>query len=134
MNETLITSPTTNHSHSNSQSTILPDLSSIENRARVRRRSSLDQQIIERWKFLVEQCKTPEQLPWTIQKRMIRRHFRRHHKDLLRESEQINISMHEQLEYINDEQYHLFHNKQMNTHQMIESNMQDYHVIQMDKV
>jgi hypothetical protein len=64
------------------QSTILPN---IENRTRVRRRSSLDQQILERWKILFEQCKTPEQLPWKIQKLMIRRHFRRYYKSMLRE-------------------------------------------------
>jgi hypothetical protein len=66
-----------------------PELSTMENRIRIRRRSSLDQQIIERWKVLVEQCKTHEQLPWKIQKLIIRRHFRRHYKAMLREPEQI---------------------------------------------
>ena len=64
------------------QSTILPP-------TRVRRRSSLDQQILERWKILFEQCKTPEQLPWKIQKLMIRRHFRRHYKSMLRDDHHI---------------------------------------------
>jgi hypothetical protein len=90
MNECLISSTT----HSDSQSIIIPDLLSIENRVRVRRRSSLDQQIIERWKVLVEQCKKHEQLPWTIRKLMIRRHFRRHYKAMSRQSEQINTSIH----------------------------------------
>jgi hypothetical protein len=82
MNECLMT-------NSRTQSTILPDLSVMENRVRVRRRSSLDQQIIERWKILVEQCKTHEQLPWKIQKLMIRRHFRRHYKTMLRDFEDV---------------------------------------------
>lgn len=43
---------------------------------RHRRRSSFDQQILERWKMLVEQCKTSEQLPWKLQKLIIRRHYR----------------------------------------------------------
>jgi hypothetical protein len=86
MNESFI-------SHFDTQSTILPNVSSTENRARVRRRSSLDQQIIERWKSLVEQCKTHEQLPWTIQKLMIRRHFRRHYKTMLQEPDHHVIQM-----------------------------------------
>ncbi len=100
MNECLISSTT----HSDSQSIMIPDLLSIENRVRVRRRSSLDQQIIERWKVLVEQCKKHEQLPWTIRKLMIRRHFRRHYKEMSRQPEQINTSIHD----------HLVTNRQMN--------------------
>ncbi len=100
---------TNNRIRSDSQSTMIPDLSAIENRVRVRRRSSLDQQIIERWKVLVEQCKTHEQLPWKIQKLMIRRHFRRYYKTMLREPEQ--------LEYVEDKQY------QQNS---------DHHIIQID--
>ncbi|CAF4789138.1 unnamed protein product, partial [Rotaria sp. Silwood2] len=94
INESLLSSSTSNNRiNSDSQSIIIPDLSSMENRVRVRRRSSLDQQIIERWKTVVEQCKTHEQLPWTIQKLMIRRHFRRHYKTMLREPEHMNTSM-----------------------------------------
>lgn len=74
-------------------STIFSDIMVNENRVRVRRRSSLDQQIIERWKILVEQCRRHEQLPWSIQKLMIRRHFRRHYKTMLQQPEQINMSM-----------------------------------------
>ncbi|CAF1094107.1 unnamed protein product [Adineta ricciae] len=74
-------------------STIFSDIIVNENRVRVRRRSSLDQQIIERWKILVEQCRKHEQLPWSIQKLMIRRHFRRHYKTMLQQSDQINMSM-----------------------------------------
>ena len=47
---------------------------------RLRRRSSFDQQILERWKMLVEQCKTSEQLPWKLQKLIIRRRFRRYYR------------------------------------------------------
>ena len=64
--------------------------SSMENRTRVRRRSSLDQQIIERWKSLGEQCEPHRQLPWSIQKLIIRRHFRRHYKELVREFDPLN--------------------------------------------
>ncbi|CAF4556916.1 unnamed protein product, partial [Rotaria sp. Silwood2] len=108
INESLLSSSTSNNRiNSDSQSIIIPDLSSMENRVRVRRRSSLDQQIIERWKTVVEQCKTHEQLPWTIQKLMIRRHFRRHYKTMLREPEHMNTSMYEQSEYVNNKPYHM---------------------------
>ncbi|UJR09329.1 hypothetical protein I4U23_013572 [Adineta vaga] len=80
-NESLISSTI----HSNSQSTIISDSITNETRVRIRRRSSLDQQIIQRWKILVEQCRRHEQLPWTIQKLMIRRHFRRHYKTMLQQ-------------------------------------------------
>jgi len=115
INESLITNYRT---RCDSQSTISPDVSSTENRARVRRRSSLDQQIIERWKSLVEQCKTHEQLPWKIQKLMIRRHFRRHYKAMLREPEQF--------EYIDDKQYPLVINRQKSDHHTIQINTVDY--------
>jgi len=59
---------------------VISELTNIESRVRVRRRSSLDQQILEQWKYLVEQSKPSEQLPWTIQKRIIRRQFRRYYK------------------------------------------------------
>ncbi len=114
MNESLITNSRT---RSNSQSIIISDLLTIENRARVRRRSSLDQQIIERWKVLVEQCKRHEQLPWKIQKLMIRRHFRRHYKTMLRESEQ--------LEYVDDKQYALVINRQKSNHHVIQIDNED---------
>lgn len=55
----------------------------LPNPRRIRRRSSFDQQILERWKLLVEQCKTSEQLPWKLQLLLIRRHFRRHYKTIL---------------------------------------------------
>ena len=67
-------------STSRTQSIMISDLNTMENRVRVRRRSSLDQQILERWKILVAQSKTHEQLPWKIQKLIIRRQFRRHYK------------------------------------------------------
>lgn len=95
-------------------STSIVDISTIENRVRVRRRSSLDQQILERWKILFEQCKTHEQLPWKIQKLMIRRHFRRYYKSMLRENEQFDD--------IDDRQYSL----------VINRSKSDRHVIQID--
>ncbi|CAF2523291.1 unnamed protein product [Rotaria sp. Silwood2] len=52
-------------------------LSVIEEPSTLRRRSSFDQQTLERWKALANQSKTHEQMPWTIRKLMIRRYFRR---------------------------------------------------------
>jgi hypothetical protein len=46
----------------------------------LRRRSSFDQQTLERWKALANQSKSHEQIPWNIRKLMIRRYFRRHTK------------------------------------------------------
>ena len=46
----------------------------------LRRRSSLDQQTLERWKVLANQSKAHEQIPWTVRKSMIRGYFRRHPK------------------------------------------------------
>ena len=51
-----------------------------ENRMRIRRRSSFDQEILERWKTMFEQYRMYEQVPWSIQKYLIRRHFRRARK------------------------------------------------------
>ncbi|CAF1234433.1 unnamed protein product, partial [Didymodactylos carnosus] len=51
------------------------------NRPRMRRRSSLDQQIIEQWKAMADDTKGVDQLPWPIRKLLIRRHFRRHLKE-----------------------------------------------------
>ncbi|CAF1428065.1 unnamed protein product [Adineta steineri] len=115
MNESLMFST----KHSDSQSMISSDLTSTENRVRIRRRSSLDQQIIERWKNIVEQCIKHEQLPWTIQKLMIRRHFRRHYKDMLRQTEPRNISMH-------NKQYHSVQNSP------ILNVKPNHHIIQLD--
>lgn len=44
---------------------------------RPRRRSSLDNKILEEWKQLADELRTHENWPWTIQKRFIRRHLRR---------------------------------------------------------
>ncbi len=49
----------------------------------IRRRSSFDQQTLERWKALANQSKSPEQMPWALRKLMIRRYFRRHPKKSL---------------------------------------------------
>ncbi|CAF4056398.1 unnamed protein product [Rotaria magnacalcarata] len=107
INESLISPAISNDQiNSDSESIIIPDISSVENRVRVRRRSSLDQQILERWKTVVGQCKTHEQLPWSIQKLMIRRHFRRHYKTMLQKSEQIHASMYKQPEYIDNPGHH----------------------------
>jgi hypothetical protein len=76
------------HTPSDFQSTIIPDISAIENPLRTRRRTSLDQQIIERWKSLVDQSKAHEQLPWALRKLMIHRHFRRNYKNPVKHSEE----------------------------------------------
>lgn len=86
LHESLVTSTTAGGLRFDARSVQMSNASSaLEARTRVRRRSSFDQQIIERWKSLVEQCKTHEQLPWTIQKRLLRRHFRRNQEQLLRD-------------------------------------------------
>lgn len=46
----------------------------------LRRRSSFDQQTLERWKALANQSKTSEQVPWNIRKMMVGRYLRRHQK------------------------------------------------------
>jgi len=107
---------------SDSRSTIIPKLPSIENQSRTRRRSSLDQQIIERWKSIVDQSKGQEQLPWPIKKGLIRRYFRRYYKNSLKEFKQINPTTtdsplnNEHLESNDDEQCHLLptYKKQIN--------------------
>jgi hypothetical protein len=53
------------------------DISSSTSRLRTRRRSSLDQKILEEWKILANELKTHENWPWKIQKLLIRRHLRR---------------------------------------------------------
>jgi hypothetical protein len=81
MNETWtlpLIHPALRASASDSQSTILSNLSAIEIPTRTRRRPSLDQQIIEQWKLLVDQSKSHEHMPWPIRKLLIRRHFRRY--------------------------------------------------------
>lgn len=81
MNETWtlpLIHPALHASASDSQSTILSNLSAIELPVRTRRRPSLDQQIIEQWKLLVDQSKSHEHMPWPIRKLLIRRHFRRY--------------------------------------------------------
>ncbi|CAF4741091.1 unnamed protein product [Rotaria sp. Silwood1] len=55
-------------------------LSTIQEPSTLRRRSSLDQQTLERWKALANQSKTHEQMPWSIRKLLIRKYFRRHTK------------------------------------------------------
>jgi hypothetical protein len=116
MNETIIT-PVINHCirrrSFDSQSTLIPRLSSIETQSRTRRRSSLDQQIIERWKAIVDESKIQDQLPWTIRKVLIHRHFRRYYKNSSKEFKQINTPVsdlslnHEHLKSIDDDQCHL---------------------------
>ncbi|UJR15501.1 hypothetical protein I4U23_002444 [Adineta vaga] len=58
----------------------------------LRRRSSLDQQTLERWKALANQTKTHEQMPWTIRKLIIRRHFRRPPQKSLPIIQQISVT------------------------------------------
>jgi hypothetical protein len=57
-------------------------LSTVEIPTILRRRSSFDQQTLERWKALANQSTTHEQMPWTIRKLMIRKYFRRPTKPL----------------------------------------------------
>jgi hypothetical protein len=58
-------------------------LSPIEPSPTLRRRSSFDQQTLERWKALSNQSKTNEQMPWSIRKLMIGKYFHRHPKQPL---------------------------------------------------
>ncbi|CAF1319312.1 unnamed protein product [Adineta steineri] len=92
MNDTIVTPVVNNFIRrtSDPQAIMIPNLSLIENQPRIRRRSSLDLQIIERWKSLANQSKTHEQLPWSIRKLLISRHFRRYGKRVPDRSEQIN--------------------------------------------
>ncbi len=48
----------------------------------LRRRSSFDQQTIERWKALASQSKTHD-MPWNTRKLMVRKYFRRHMRNPL---------------------------------------------------
>ncbi|CAF1108953.1 unnamed protein product [Adineta ricciae] len=116
MNETMLTPVVNERAHRasiTSQSTLIPHLSAIENQPRDRRRSSLDQQIIERWKSLVEQSNAHEQLPWPFRKHLICRHFRRYCKNSSDECVQnptrlMNSSTsHEEFRQTNDDQCHL---------------------------
>ena len=116
MNETMLTPIVNERVHRTSitsQSTLIPHLSAIENQPRDRRRSSLDQQIIERWKSLVEQSNAHEQLPWSFRKHLICHHFRRYCKNSSDERAQnptrlTNSSTgHEEFGQMNDDQCHL---------------------------
>ncbi len=66
-------------SHSDSRQ-MTTELSTSETSSTLRRRSSFDQQTLERWKALANQSNTHEQMPWTIRKLIIRRYFRRNIK------------------------------------------------------
>jgi hypothetical protein len=61
----------------------LTESSLIETSSTLRRRSSFDQQTLERYKALSNQSKTHEHMPWNIRKLMIRRYFRRQPKKRL---------------------------------------------------
>ncbi len=64
--------------HSNSALCLpVTDLSETNRRLRTRRRSSLDQKILQEWKVLAEELKAHENWPWAIQKLLIRRRLRR---------------------------------------------------------
>ncbi|CAF1538888.1 unnamed protein product [Rotaria sordida] len=62
---------------------ITTQLSNNKQPLKLRRRSSLDQQTLERWKGLANQSKTHEQMPWSIRKLIIRKYFRRFTKNPL---------------------------------------------------
>lgn len=59
---------------------INPDLPTIGEYSSQRRRSSFDQQSIERWKFLENQSKSSDQMSWNGRKLLIRKYFRRRTK------------------------------------------------------
>ncbi len=81
-NETLFsTNDEIHYQRSRSDSrAISNELSTIEETSALRRRSSLDQQTLERWKALTNQSKIQEQMPWTTRKLMMRRYLRRNTK------------------------------------------------------
>ncbi|CAF1290873.1 unnamed protein product [Adineta steineri] len=70
---------------------IIQESSTVETASTLRRRSSLDQQTLERWKALTNQSKTHEQMPWTIRKLMIGRYFRRSPKKPLQIIHQVSV-------------------------------------------
>jgi hypothetical protein len=121
MDDKLI-SPIMNHyihrTSSDSRSLSTENLSAIENHLRIRRRTSLDQQIIERWKSIADHNKAHEQLPWPIRKVLLRRQFRRTCKNSPKEFEQTNTPMtdsssnHENIGFNDDEQCHLLPSRQ----------------------
>jgi hypothetical protein len=53
------------------------DLLSTDTPSRIRRRPSLDCEILEEWKLLADGLKAHENWPWALQKLFIRRHLRR---------------------------------------------------------
>ena len=129
MNETWtlpLIHPALRASASDSQSTILSNLSAIEIPTRTRRRPSLDQQIIEQWKLLVDQSKSHEHMPWPIRKLLIRRHFRRYCTSTSddRQAPVIGVSM-------NEDQEHLLplpHDCRHETHQRLNPYVTYFHL------
>ena len=70
-----------NRSRSDTRQVTSSHLSEDQPRSsKLRRRSSFDQQTLERWKLTANQTKTPEQIPWATRKLIIRRYFRRQPK------------------------------------------------------
>lgn len=126
MNDTLAT-PATRYliprSSSESRSTFISHLSAMENSAYDRRRLSLDQQIIERWKSIDDPDKTLEQCSTGIRKRSLRRHFRRSDKNSPQELKAGNTTMtdllpnHERSEAVDDEERQLFPRHKSSDHQ-----------------
>jgi hypothetical protein len=83
-NETLFsTEDEVRYSRSRSDSRQITTESMTTEEQSLRRRSSFDQQTLERWKALANQSKTNEQMPWHIRKLMIRKYFRRHMRNPL---------------------------------------------------
>ena len=99
-------------------------LSSVDKQIPIRRRSSFDQQKIERWKSFMDQNKSHEQVPWTIKKVLLHRYFRQHHKNSPIPLEPINRTLnnfsltHSYLETIDAEQYCL-----LLSHKQIHNNL-----------
>jgi hypothetical protein len=110
MNDTFVTPVTKcfiRRTLSDSRSTFISHLSAIENQSNGRRRSSLDQQIIEQWKSIADQSKTLEQFPWTIKKMHILRHFRRSYKNSSKDKTIPMTDSPPNHEHLDDEQCHL---------------------------
>ncbi|CAF0876693.1 unnamed protein product [Adineta steineri] len=76
--DTLFPWTNNNVNRAHSYSEYQPDIN--KTRTSLRRRSSLDQQTLDRWKQLTHQSKVYEPLPWAIRKIMLKKHFRRNTK------------------------------------------------------
>ncbi|CAF3552033.1 unnamed protein product [Rotaria sp. Silwood1] len=92
---------------------------SMKNQKCIRRRSSLDRQIIQRWKSTIDQNKSYEQqIPWTIKKVLIRRYLRRYYQNTSMTTPAMeSVQAHQYLQTIDDEQCHF-----LSAHKKINNN------------